>query len=248
MKLKKHVVKEFGSKITQEMYRKKAEEGLWKSEEILIKRYFKKKSSVLDMGCGTGRTTIPLSKKYKVVGVDITPEMIKNAKKIAKSKGLKIRYEIGDATKLRFKDESFDNALFSNNGWTQIPGRNNRIKALKEIYRVLKPGGYYIFTTHVRKLKGFMFFWLKQWFKLNILKPLGFRVDEIDFGDRFFARETSGAQFEQKQYIHIPSINEVRGQLSDTGFEFVFMKQEHKIAKKRAEYSPMFYVYRKKKK
>ena len=245
MDLKKHVIEEFSSKAAQEMYIKKAAEGLWSSEKELIKKYFKPKSTVLDIGCGTGRTTIPLFRmKYRVTGIDLTPAMIKNAKKIAKSKRLKIPYQVGDATRLKFRTASFDNALFSNQGWTQIPGKANRVKALKEVYRVLKPGSYYIFTSHVRRMKGFTWFWLKQWTKTAILKPLGFKIDELDFGDRFFERETRGTQWKTKQYIHIPNVREVKKQIADAGFMVVHLEKS-KVVKKEHIIPPMFYVCKK---
>ncbi len=258
--LQKHIIDEFSSDVTEDRYLKAAEDGLWQSEEILIKKYFKPGSTILDIGCGTGRTTIPLYKDYKVLGVDITPRMIENAKKIANSKGLNIKYEIGDATKLKYQDNLFDNALFSNNGWTQIPGKDNRLKALREIYRVLKPGGYYIFTTHIRKLKGsYIILWIKQWIRFFILKPLGFSIDEVDFGDRFFIRETTaGKKLKQKQYIHISGIKEVKKQIDVSGFELIYtssmknLSQEDNRIRKAAlssreycDFSPIFYVCRK---
>ena len=259
--LQKHIIDEFSSDITEDRYLKTAEDGLWQSEEILIRKYFKAGSTILDIGCGTGRTTIPLYKLgYKVLGVDITPRMIENAKKIANSKSLDIRYEIGDATKLKYQDNSFDNALFSNNGWAQIPGKGNRLMALKEICRVLRPGGYYIFTTHIRKLKGsYIIFWVKQWIRFFILKPLGFNMDEVDFGDRFFIRETTaGKRLKQKQYIHIPSIEEVKKQIDVSGFKLIYMSSMKNLSqedsrmrkaslssKEYCDFSPILYVCRK---
>ncbi|MCK4554636.1 class I SAM-dependent methyltransferase [Candidatus Parcubacteria bacterium] len=248
--IKEEVIKEFSSEITQKMYIKKAEAGLWGSEKFLVKKYFKPKSKILDIGCGTGRTTIPLFKLgYKVIGIDITPAMIKNAKKIATAKGFDIKYEVEDATQLQYDDNSFDNAIFSNNGWTQISGTENRIKALKEIYRILKSGGYYIFTAHTRKIKGLAIFWAKQWIKFYILKPLGFKIDEINFGDRFFKRESGGIRFNQKQYIHIPSIKEVKKQISEAGFDLAHMQRSKRVniisTKDKIQLPPMFYVCRK---
>ncbi len=248
--LQEQVIQQFGLPAAQAFYAAKAEAGLWPSEEVVIKRYFPYGALVLDLGCGTGRTTIPLFLMgYKVVGVDITPEMIENAKKIAAVKELAISYEVGDAARLRFPDNSFDCVLFSNQGWTQIPGSANRLRALHEIRRVLKPGGCFIFTTHIRRIRGFIFFWLVQWLKHFIFRPLGFRIDEEEWGDRFFSKETSAKDdipHYEKQYIHIPSVAEVKKAIAATGFSLEFCERANAIAPQHRISSPMFYVSRKK--
>ncbi len=258
--LQKNVINEFGSKITQEKYLQIAEDGFWKSEEILIKKYFKPGSSILDIGCGSGRTTIPLFKMgYRIVGVDITPQMIETAKKVAKSKNLDIDYRIGDATNLEFQDNYFDGAIFANNGWTQIPDKQNRQKALNEIYRVLKPNGIYVFTAHKRYYSGFLFFfWVKQWIKFYVLKSIGFKMQEIDFGDRFFKRQIDGKKTGQKQYIYIASTKEVKEQIINSGFKLIqvismgdvskddVISQRASLSKKEhSEKTPIFYICQK---
>ena len=122
--LQRKVIEEFSEKAAIEIYSEDSLAGLWEREERIIDKYLKKGSSIIDLGCGTGRTTVPLvKKKYNVLGIDITPKFIQIAEEKARKLGIQIKYEIGDATNLKFEDESFDNALFLFHGWTQIPGK-----------------------------------------------------------------------------------------------------------------------------
>ncbi|VVB75077.1 Ubiquinone/menaquinone biosynthesis C-methyltransferase UbiE [uncultured archaeon] len=248
--LKKLMIDSFGSEGAQKRYTMLAEGGLWDAEKLIINKYFKKKGVLLDLGCGTGRTTIPLQKMgFDVIGVDIVPEMIQTARELARSKGMKLNYRVGDATELKFKDNTFDYVLFSNQGWTHIPGRDDRQKALKEILRVLKKGGIFVFTTHKRTYSGeYIPFWIKQGVKQFILKPIGVKIKEIDFGDRFYFKESGDREitYKKSQYIHVPAVGEVIKEIIKSGFELVEVNstlQPHN--KTPLKYPPAFFVCKK---
>ncbi len=66
---------------------------------------------ILDLGCGTGSTTLLLKKAFpqaEVIGIDLSPYMLVVADHKAKQMGLEIQWQQGNAEKTRFPDASFD--------------------------------------------------------------------------------------------------------------------------------------------
>ena len=103
------------------------------------------KATILDLGCGAGRTTSWLKQKgYDVIGLDIAFNMVKQAH----DHQVAIPFLTGDATHLGFRDNSFDVVIFSFNGIDYISPYIKRLAALKEIRRVLKKNGLFIFSSH----------------------------------------------------------------------------------------------------
>ena len=65
--------------------------------------------TVLDVGCGTGSTSINLAQKgFQVTGVDISNERISAAKSNAKDMNLEIKFIVGDVEEMAIANESFD--------------------------------------------------------------------------------------------------------------------------------------------
>ena len=108
----------------------------------------KKGDLILDLGCGTGESAKPfIEKGGKVVGVDISSEMLKVARK--KYKFWKLyKYDIEKGLKgLNFEDNYFDAIL---SAWVLEFMRNIK-KIVKEMARITKKNGYVAFTYELWK-------------------------------------------------------------------------------------------------
>ena len=102
-------------------------------------------SKILDLGCGTGRTTgILHAAGHKVTGLDISFSMIR----AATGQFPETTFLLGNACSLSLKEKQFDVVLFSNKGIDCIYPYEKRLAALREIRRILKPGGLFIFSSH----------------------------------------------------------------------------------------------------
>ncbi|MBN3534854.1 class I SAM-dependent methyltransferase [Mycoplasma procyoni] len=178
--------------------------GLWKSETFFIKKYLKnKETKILDLGCGSGRTTFGMYQLgYKnIAACDISSSMIEQANILNEQFKYNILFETQDATELKYKDNSFDFVLFSFNGFPGIPSQKARIKALQEIYRVLKKDGIFIFSAHERDEQKYREYFSAFWSK----------CPEFSFetkGDYIYINDENSCDF-----MHLYSIEELKQEI-----------------------------------
>jgi len=108
-----------------------------------------KQFKMLDVGVGAGRTTSFFADKVKEYkAVDYSEKMIDACKIKFRNKIPEENFIVTDARDLSiFESEYFDFVLFSFNGPDHV-SHEEREKIFKEIKRVLKPGGYFCFSSH----------------------------------------------------------------------------------------------------
>lgn len=119
---------------------------LFASERNLFAEFVAPGANVVDLGVGSGRTTGELvAAGGRYVGVDIAPNMVAAARQAHPDADLRV----GDATDLAWiADRSVDVVVFSFNGIDYIVDPGAREAALREIHRILVPGGRLIFSSH----------------------------------------------------------------------------------------------------
>ncbi len=98
---------------------------------------------ILDLCCGQGRHTIELVKREygKVEGLDRSRYLIQKARSNAKKSLLYCKFKEGDARKLPYPPDQFDNLIILGNSFGYFETVNDDLRVLKESFRVLKPWG-----------------------------------------------------------------------------------------------------------
>lgn len=111
--------------------------GMAAINTMLLKKFLpkNKKLQILDVGCGPGAALLYLSRFGDVMGVDLSDEALKFARKRGKVRK-------ADISSLPFEDESFDAVVCLDVLYHEWVKDNN--KALLEIKRVLKPRGIFL--------------------------------------------------------------------------------------------------------
>ncbi|TQI67280.1 class I SAM-dependent methyltransferase [Clostridium sp. KNHs216] len=100
------------------------------------------KERILDLACGYGRHTLSLARKgYPVVGVDITPEYIDDARKTAKTESLNAYFINSDIRAVRFENE-FDVVLnLADDAIGYLETDEENLKIFDAVSHALKSGG-----------------------------------------------------------------------------------------------------------
>jgi ubiquinone/menaquinone biosynthesis C-methylase UbiE len=120
----------------------------WGMREETFKRYLvdavnaRPDDILLDLGCGTGTLTMMLKQRQplaQVIGLDGDPQILEIAKSKASAVSMEIQWEKGLAFDIPYPPETFDRVVSSL--MIHHLTSENKVRAFREIYRVLKPGG-----------------------------------------------------------------------------------------------------------
>ena len=117
-------------------------------DRILLKCFVDEninKGKLIDLGCGPGQTTkfIADQELTDIVGIDISEEMIN----VARSINPHLHFETGDILKLEYPDKTFGSAVAF---YSIVHFDQEQIRtAFKEVKRILKDDGQFLFSFHV---------------------------------------------------------------------------------------------------
>lgn len=187
--------------------------GLFRYEEQLIAKYFTAGGKTLDIGCGAGRVTIQLYERgYRVIGMDYAEKMITAAKALNKS----IDYRVGNILSAPFDAQEFDNVIFSFNGLMLIGSYEDRLFAVKEIRRLLKTDGRFIFTTPYLDNKTEKSYWIEK------AETLGIDVNNMSWEQQQQLGDEQIEDYDSKFFFHVPFVSEVKRMLKEADMEILF--------------------------
>jgi ubiquinone/menaquinone biosynthesis C-methylase UbiE len=114
--------------------------GPW-AEDLVEMAALRRGERVLDIACGTGIVARTAARKLagsgSVVGLDLSAPMLAAARAAAAAEGMAVEWWEGSAVKLPLADAAFE-VVFCQQGLQFFP---DRVSALREMYRVLTPGG-----------------------------------------------------------------------------------------------------------
>ncbi len=109
---------------------------------------FNKEIKILDLGCGTGRHSIELTKRgYSVTGIDLSESQLNRAKEKAQEQGLKIDFKKADARNLPFKNEFDLVVMLCEGAFPLMETDEMNFEILQNAFKALKSKGKIIFTT-----------------------------------------------------------------------------------------------------
>jgi arsenite methyltransferase len=114
--------------------------GLAATRKLVEACLIDREANVLDVGCGKGTSAVYIAEHYgcRVLGVDISPDSIDEARRLASRRGLadKVRFEVGDALHLPFPDDQFDATISQ----ALLVLVKDKLQAVRESLRVARPG------------------------------------------------------------------------------------------------------------
>jgi SAM-dependent methyltransferase len=212
--------------------------------QLLLTQIGAKPKELLDVCCGTGNVAELLAKEgYKVAGFDISPPMVKEARRKAKAKGLAIDYHVADAAKLDL-GRKFDAAYSFFDSLNYITEPESLKAAIANVSRHLAPGGSFVFDVNteyafehrlfdqqdLRKATRLKYKWRGTYSKTKRL---------IRVKMKFWFE---GEEFEEVHIQRAHPDEEVRGYLDEAGLDVAHVYESYTLDRPRAKSDRLHYV------
>ena len=154
-----------------EFWKRLSQDGLQRSEQEMVRRYFPRHGHLLDLGCGAGRALLALEQAgYQVTGIDLSLTMLAGGRSLS----AEARLSGANLLALPFIDGTFEAVFMFFGALQHLPGRDRRRQALAEMARVARPQGRLILgLDNVAPTLSCYVYWLIQ--KLSGLHTAGSR-------------------------------------------------------------------------
>jgi ubiquinone/menaquinone biosynthesis C-methylase UbiE len=212
----KHTIIEF---YANEMEEDRLETDLFKLEGLrtkeIISRYLSKENmQIADIGGGAGYYAFWLQVKgHPVSLVDLSPKHIELVGEHSTRSGIQLAsFSTGDATALEFKDGQFDLVLLLGPLY-HLVGKADRLRALSEARRILKPGGI-VLTAVISRYASLM-----DGFKRDLVRNDDFeKILCQDLQSGVHLNETGNPEYFTTAYLHTPA--EIKTEISASGLHF----------------------------
>ncbi|TWU41913.1 class I SAM-dependent methyltransferase [Novipirellula artificiosorum] len=172
-------------------------------------------ASIIDLGCGSGRTALPLAARgYTVIGVDLSHRMLEILVTKAQQQSLIDRIHPVRANLVQidgFADQSIDHAVCMFSTLGMIQGGSNRREMLRSLRRIVRPGGKFVLHVHNR--------WAALYEPGGIRAMVASRArlwfnSDHEFGDSVYAYRGL-----DKMFMHRFSRKELAADLRATGWQ-----------------------------
>lgn len=193
-----------------------ADTELFRYDCQLLRRWMPAPGRLIDLGCGSGRHLVVFARAgFDVTGVDLSEHMLSVASAKLKRLGLSARLVEGDivGSADRFEAGSFDYALCMFSTFGLIAGAKNRLRALQDWRRLLKPDGRLALHVHNRwhnvlSMEGRAYL---------LSNALAVSIGRGEWGDKYISRYRGI----RDMYVHVFSRREMFGLLRAAGFEVI---------------------------
>jgi SAM-dependent methyltransferase len=136
-----------------------AEENNTEKQVTFIKTHLKPEGLVLDLNCGSGRHVTRLGKAgYKVVGLDISRQLLRIAKGNTIDIGFSTDFVLADIKHIPFRSDSFSSTVSLDSSFGYLPSQKEDSMSLREIARTLRKKGIFIIDVfngnHIIRVYG----------------------------------------------------------------------------------------------